>query len=97
MAVENTIDMKFGYNGTDFKRTYSIGGVSSAYLSTAESKARAINTSLAGGTAGGLSSFFISDDYYSDGSETIGQMKAIETLKIKSVDTVYVFGGDSSV
>lgn len=94
MAVENTVEMQLGYKGTDFKRIYSVGGVSSSDLSTVEAKARAVNASLVGGTAGGLSNFFISDDYYSDSEETIGQMKSIEKVKIKSVDTVYIFGGE---
>ena len=59
--MSQTLKMTFGYGESDFTRQYAHEVADSLALDC-KTKIKAINTSLAGGTAGGLSSFFISDD-----------------------------------
>lgn len=56
-----TVDLTFAYENTDFTRLYSLEGADS--LNSADIKAHIlqINDSLKNGTAGGLSTFFVSD------------------------------------
>ena len=73
----NTIKLTCGYEDTDFTRVVTISDVDStaAAVETVRAKVQAVNTSLAGGTDGGLSDFFRSDDY--DASEGVGALKEI--------------------
>ena len=61
--MANSATLTFGYTNTDFTRKYKFEGLTTAQCTTLKTKVRAINASLAGGTAGGLSAFFISDDF----------------------------------
>ena len=76
--VAISLQLKCAYKGTEFTRSYKMSGVSASTLNDVESAVEAINTSLAGGTAGGLSTTFISDDY--DGS--IGTLEKITEATI---------------
>lgn len=62
MTESTSVTLTFGYADTDFTRKYKFENVANAALSGIADKCKAINQSLAGGTAGGLSSFFLSDD-----------------------------------
>lgn len=62
MANKTSVTLTFGFSDTDFTRKYKFDDVSNAALSGIADKCKAINQSLAGGTAGGLSTFFLSDD-----------------------------------
>ena len=59
--MAKTLKMTFGYGDSDFTRTYSFE-IADSLVSAAKGKIIGINDSLTAGTAGGLSSFFISDD-----------------------------------
>lgn len=82
VTVTNKVSLDVSYTGTDFSRRYTMSGISNAQLVSVESACEAINASLLGGTAGGLSSTFISDDF--DADEGIGYMKKIEKANIVS-------------
>lgn len=86
-----SIQMRFGYKGTDFTRDYTIDGISSAALSEAQAKILAINESLAASTDGGLSDFFLADDF--DG--TNGKLDKIISATAKVVEETYIFGGNT--
>ena len=88
---ETTIQMRFAYTGTDFTRDYTIDGISSAALSQAQAKILAINASLAASTDGGLSDFFLADDF--DG--TNGKLNKIISATAKTVEETYIFGGNT--
>lgn len=91
MMSEISIQMKFGYTGTDFTRDYTLEGISAAALNQAQAKILAINSSLAAGTDDGLSDFFLADDF--DG--TNGKLKEIVSATAKVVEETYIFGGNS--
>jgi len=80
MAV-NSITMTMAYNGTEFTRKYKLDDLEDSALEQAKEKILAINASLAGGNDGGLSEFFVADDF--DG--TNGKLKAISAAVIDSV------------
>ena len=60
--MSNSVSLTFGYKDTDFTRIYKLENVTNAALSSVKANIQAINASLTGGTAGGLSTFFVSDD-----------------------------------
>lgn len=60
--VDITVQIKLGYENTEDTRTYEFGGLSESVLDDVKAQVLAINQSLAGGTAGGLSTFFVSDN-----------------------------------
>jgi len=91
MMSEISIQMKFGYTGTDFTRDYTLEGISAAALNNAQSKILAINESLAASTDGGLADFFLADDF--DG--TNGKFKEILSATARVVEETYIFGGNS--
>lgn len=76
MADQNiTVNVKLGYKNTDFTRTYGIDDVARDDIQYIQEKINAINASIAAGTDGGMSAFFLADDY--DESEDIGTMVGI--------------------
>ena len=83
--MSSSVKLTFGYDGSDFARIYSISVADSiaADHTTIKSKIKAVNQSLAGGTAGGLDEFFLADDY--DG--TNGKFTAITAAKIVTSST----------
>lgn len=62
MATNNSLNMKFAYHNTEQTRSYKFDGIADSLVAGIKDKIIAVNNSLAGGTAGGLSSFFVSDD-----------------------------------
>lgn len=86
MTVDNKVSLDIEYTGTDFTRRYTMSGVSSSQLPSIESACEAINASLLAGTAGGMSSIFISDDF--DPSQGIGYMQKIYRAQIVSSEVV---------
>ena len=93
MSIKNSVMLEFGYTNTDFKRTYTIDGLSAAALPNIESKILAINASLTAGTDDGLGAFFRSDDF--NASTNTGTFNKITSAKIESVEETYIFGGNS--
>ena len=88
--MAKTLKMTFGYDDSDFTRNYSFE-IDDSLVSAAKDKIIGINTSLAAGTAGGLSSFFISDD----GDNFVGITAAqVEETTVTYLD---ISGGASSV
>lgn len=84
--MANAIKMTFEYEGSDFTRAVKIADVSNevaADSSTVKSKIKAINASLAGGTSGGMDTFFRADDYDdSDVQNVVGTFKGISAAQI---------------
>ena len=66
MNTYSTIYLTFAYKNTTFTRKYAFDVNNDADLNDIfgdlSDNIEALNSSLAGGTAGGLSSFFLSDD-----------------------------------
>ena len=60
----NSITLTLGFEDTDFTRQIKLDNLADANIvaNDVRTKVKAINASLAGGTAGGLSTFFLSDD-----------------------------------
>ena len=86
--MSNTIKLTLGYEGTDFTRNFNIPNVSNEDATTAKTKIKALNASLAGGTDGGLDAFFRSDDY--DAQEGIGTFSGITAAQIVTTTTEYI-------
>lgn len=86
ITITNKLSLDVSYTGTDFTRRYTMSGLSAGQLPNIENTVDAINTSLSGGTAGGLSSTFISDDF--DSTQGIGYMKKIEKAVITSTEEI---------
>lgn len=98
--MANSIKFGFGYKNTDFKRDYTINGVADSIVSTDTAKnaignqVKAINASLTGGTDGGLSTTFLSDDY--DATASIGAFNHINSVTIyeKTETELDISGGE---
>ncbi|MBQ7454372.1 MAG: hypothetical protein IJS69_04910 [Selenomonadaceae bacterium] len=83
--TKNSVTMTFGYTNTDFTRKYKFDGLSASDISGAKAKIKAINASIAGGTDGGLSDFFRSDDYDdSDPNAIVGKFSGIVAAQVDS-------------
>ena len=77
--MSKTLKMTFGYDESELSRQYSFE-VADSLASACKDKIKAINTSLAGGTAGGLSSFFLSDNEENFSAITYAALESSETL-----------------
>lgn len=82
--MTNKVSLTLGYVGTDFTRNVNLNDVADADLTSVKTKILALNASLAGGTADGLDTFFLSDDY--DSNENIGAFSGITAAKITSTE-----------
>lgn len=60
--ANSTLRTTFAYENTNFTRTYDFDIETEEAKTTAKQKVIDINSSLEAGTAGGLSSFFVSDN-----------------------------------
>lgn len=87
-TITNKVALDCQYTGTDFTRRYTMSGVSSSQVANVESAVDAINASLSGGTAGGMSSTFISDDF--DPSQRIGYLNKITRAVITSTEETVI-------
>lgn len=87
--MPNSVTMTFGYNGTDFTRKYKFDNVSASALTGVKAGIKAVNASLEAGTAGGLSLFFVSDDYIPD---SIGTFTGIIAAQSDSVTESVIAG-----
>lgn len=84
----NSLQLSFGYENSDQKRTYTFSDINDSVISGIKAKVIAINDSLAANTDGGLASFFIDDNN--------NNLKYIEEAKIISVtETPLDLGGNS--
>lgn len=82
-TTENTVKIKLSYTNTDFTRQMTISDVADSVLADVDTKIESINSSLASGTAGGLETFYIADDY--DAQQSIGSFKKISEATISQV------------
>lgn len=94
--TENSINLTFGYGGTDFVRTLVIDGVADSIVadtSTIVTKVKAVNASLAGGTSGGLDTFFVADDY--DGTNgTLAEITGVKVITVAEENIDLTQGGN---
>lgn len=86
--MNNKLRLTFGYEGTNSTRRYTISGVEDSLKSSLKSNIKAVNASLAGGTHGGLATFFRSDDF--DATEGIGTLRAITAAQLESTETIII-------
>ena len=86
--ASNSIKLTFGYEGTDFTRNLTIGGVADSVIPGVKTKVKAVNASIAGGTDDGLADFFRSDDYDSD--EGIGTFTGITAATVVTTETTHI-------
>lgn len=87
--MSNKIYLTFGYENTDFTRNVSIANVDDSIAANAanvKTAIRSVNTSLTGGTSGGLDTFFRADDYdvTTDPTNPVGKFNGITAAKIVS-------------
>lgn len=84
--TKNSATFTFGYTNTDFTRKYKVDGISAAGMSGIKAGILALNASMEAGTAGGLSTFFLSDDYdASNPALVVGNFKGIIAAQSDSV------------
>lgn len=89
--IKNSVKITLGYNGTDFQRNMKFDDVANSALADVKAKVKAVNASLAGGTAGGLSTFFRADDYdATDPENIIGNFSSIVAAQIDSFEVTYI-------
>lgn len=86
--ANNSIKLTLGYEGTDFTRNLTISGVADSIAGDAKAKIKALNASIVGGTDGGLSTFFRSDDY--DETEGIGTFAGVTAATIVTTETTHI-------
>ena len=88
--MANSATFTFGYSNTDFTRTFKIENISASSLSGIKAGVKAINASLSGATDGGLSSFFVADDF--DATNNIGFFTGITDAVIDepTSNTIYI-------
>lgn len=86
--ASSSIKLTFGYEGTDFTRSFTMHNVDDSLVSGAKAKIKALNASLAGGTDDGLSDFFRSDDY--DSESGIGSFTGITAATIVTTETTHI-------
>ena len=80
--IKRSVTITMGYTNTDFTRNFKIDNVANSAFPNIAARAKAINASLAGGTDGGLSDFFLADDYdASDPNNIIGKFNRIVAVK----------------
>lgn len=62
MAESYEVAIKCAYDNSDYERTYTFDVATIEELEKCQGKVQALNASLAAGTDGGLSAFFIAED-----------------------------------
>lgn len=82
--MANTVTLTFGYKGTDFTRKYKFDDVATSALASVKANVLAFNASVTGGasSAGGLDTFFISDDY--DAANNVGELASITAAQYET-------------
>lgn len=89
--MANSVTLTFGYKGTDFTRKYKFDDVENGALSSVKANVFAFNASIAGGTAGDVDKFFISDDYdASDPQNVVGELASITAAQYDAVETTII-------
>ena len=74
--MASTIRATFAYEGTNFTRKYDLD-IADDQIASAKAKVLAINASLEAGTAGGMSSFFVSDN-----GENMKEISALQLFTV---------------
>lgn len=80
--MANSATLTFDYTGTTFTRKYKFDGLTQTQCTNLATNVKAINASLKAGTAGGLSAFFISDDF--DAAQGIGYFDKISAAQYEA-------------
>lgn len=78
--MAKTAKLVFSYEDTEFTRTYNLEAEDSISSGDCKAKILAINASLAAGTDGGLSDFFVSD--IGERFVKISEARLIETTEL---------------
>ena len=86
--MSNTLKLELGYEGTDFTRKMNITNVTNEDCTTAKTRIKALNASIAGGTDGGLANFLRSDDF--DATEGIGTFSGVTAASVVSTTVEYI-------
>lgn len=93
--AKRSVTFKMGYTNTDFTRNFKIDDVANSAFNNIPVRAKAINDSLAAGTDGGLSDFFLADDYdASDPNNIIGKFNRIISIQseVTTEEVIYTRG-----
>lgn len=83
--MANSITLTLGYEGSDFTRKMKLDNLADENIvaNDVRTKVKAVNASLAGGTAGGLSTFLLGDN----GEHFTGITAAqIDTTEVQYLD-----------
>lgn len=88
--MANSVTLTFGYKGTDFTRKYKFDDVATSALASVKANVLAFNESVTGGasSAGGLDTFYISDDY--DAVNNVGELASITAAQYDAVTTTII-------
>lgn len=86
--MANSAKIKLAYTGTDFTREYNFDNLTDEQCTGLKAKVQALNASLVGGTAGGLSSFFISDDF--DATNGVGYFASIKSAQYQMANVTEI-------
>ena len=78
--MANSITLTLGYEDSDFTRKMKLDNLADENIvaNDVRTKAKAVNASLAGGTAGGLSTFFLGDNGEHFTGITAAQIDSVE-------------------
>ena len=91
-------NLEFGYDGSDFKRTYTIEMADSIAANDrnnfVRSAVQAINASLSAGTSGGLDDFFVAEDFDGTNGKFNGIIYAAVTVDTDTVVYPAAQGGN---
>ena len=82
--TEITVKTKFEYKDNS-TRLYTFNGVAEDVVGEVTDKIKSINSSLAAGTAGGMSSFFVSDNGNNLVSITAAQIEVTTTQYVPGI------------
>lgn len=80
--TNNIVTLTLGYANTDFTRKITFGGLSADVLTAVKANILAVNSSLEGGTADGLDTFFLSDTGDNFTGIVAAQYETVETTDI---------------
>ena len=82
LPKSSSLKLTLGYNGTDFERNLTFDNLvpdSIPSASDMRQRIKAINSSVASGTDGGMNTFFVADDYAGD---TVGTFNGITAAEL---------------
>ncbi len=86
--MSNAVKLTFGYSNTDFTRDYKLSVDDSITSANIKNAILGLNSSLTGGTAGGLSAFFVADDF--DPTNGVGYFTGITAAQREVTEVEYI-------